>query len=115
MYPKRQHFNLLKPITDSAYHGLKGHLDSLFDKSLLVAAGLMWPHENLDFPVNCIKVGDWCDASFVVSVSSPRGLDIILSDHLFDVIIDRFRGTTLGVYVIGEPGSGALNLMSKRT
>lgn len=115
MYPKRQCFNLLRPITESAYYGLKGYLESLFAQSRLVAAGLMRTHESLDFHVNCIKEGDSCYASFAVSVSSPAVLDIVLSDRLFDVVVDRFRSTIHDVYVIGEPGSGALNLVSKGT
>ncbi|MGU9817583.1 hypothetical protein ACU684_19560 [Pseudomonas sp. LF135] len=113
MHPKRQHFNLLKPITESAFNGLKGYLDSLFDKSHLEADGLMRPYENLDFHVNCIKEGDSCKASFAVSVSSPAVSDIVLSDRLFDAVVERFRSSPNDIYVIGEPGSGALNLVSK--
>lgn len=108
MYPIRQHFNLLKPISESDYYGLEAYLKGLFDKPQLVAANLIRANDDLEFDVNCIQQSGSCRASFTVAVSGASP-----SDRLFDVIVERFKRTSNEIYVIGEPGSGALNLASK--
>jgi len=104
MYPPRQLFNLLKPIRKSEYDRLRAYLTGLFDKSRLVADGLMGAAEELEFDVNCIQEGSLCRASFSVSVSGHNP-----TDRLFDVIIDRFKRTNDDIYIIGAPGSGYVN------
>ncbi|MEE3924010.1 hypothetical protein [Pseudomonas viridiflava] len=109
-YPARQHFKMTKFLNEEQVQHLRAYLESLFDKTHLVADGLMTVHEQLEFDITSYTQGvskkPLHDAYFSVAVSGRA-----LTDALFKVIVERFNSATHELYVIGEPGSGDRNRM----
>lgn len=88
----------------SAVEQLPQYLERLCDKSQLVADGWMLDSEDLRFYVGDIGTGSFRWAVFIVSVD-----DRLLPDGLFDAVVEMLHRVKHDVYVIGEPGSGAVD------
>lgn len=101
MYPPRQHFALLKPITKSEWDEFPAYLRGLFSKAELVKQELMAPHEELQFAPILVERDGGCWAFFTVAVSDCRPTDALLA-----ALVAGFESSAHKVYVIGKPGSG---------
>lgn len=101
MYPPRQHFALLSPITKHQWDELPSHLASLFNKASLVAAGLMEEYQELEFDTSDIQRDGGLWAFFTVAVSGRAP-----SDNLLTTLVSGFERSANSGYTIGKPGSG---------
>lgn len=101
MYPPRQHFALLKPITKKEWNELPSYLSNLFSEPELVKQRLMLPHETLQFDTNLVERDGGLWAFFTVAVS-----DCSPTDALLAALVAGFEQSAHERYVIGKPGSG---------
>ncbi|TRM24684.1 hypothetical protein [Pseudomonas aeruginosa] len=101
MYPPRQHFALLNPITDHQWDELPSYLASLFNKTSLVEAGLMAKHEELEFETSARQRDGGLWAFFTVAVSGCAP-----TENLLTALVSGFERKGNSVYTIGKPGSG---------